>query len=392
MRYPVDDVFALAVNLRHRLHQIPELCYEERETAAAIRRELDGLGIVYQAGVQGAPTATIAVLGDDRKPCIAFRADIDGLPIAERTGLPYASVHAGRMHACGHDGHAAGLVGTAAALKKVQDRLPVCIKLLFQPAEENGGGAERLVKSGVLDGRVGPKVRAIFGIHGWPAISVGQVATGAGPVLAATDNFTATFTGRGCHGAYPHLGNDPIAAACEAVVCLQQVASRDMDPTEPVVVTVGMIQGGTAVNIIPDEALFSGTARTLTQDARKRVHDTIRRRCAGIAAASNCQLNFEWHEGYPPTVNDPTMAGLVAAAAREVLGPNQFVPIARPSMGGEDFAYYLEQIPGCFLMVGTRPAGSDDYPPLHSDRYDFTDEALRTSIHLFLAIAERFVP
>jgi amidohydrolase len=201
------------IDLRHRLHQIPELMYEERETAAAIRRELDQLGLAHTDGVAGAPTATIAMVGDTRKPCLALRADIDALPIEEKTGLPYASRHTGRMHACGHDGHSAILMGAAAALKAIENDLPVCVKFLWQPAEEGGAGADRLVRAGVLDGRLGPKVSAIFGLHGWPGLPVGTIATKPGALLAATDNFHITFTGRGCHGAFPHLGIDPIVPA-----------------------------------------------------------------------------------------------------------------------------------------------------------------------------------
>jgi amidohydrolase len=378
------------VALRHQLHQIPELGYEEFKTAAAIRGALDRLGVDYVAGVAEAPTATMAWIGDPGRPCIALRADIDALPLTERTGVAYASTHAGRMHACGHDGHAAGLVGAAGVFKALADRLPVCVKLIWQPAEEGGGGGQRLVQAGVLDGRIGPKVAAVFGLHGWPALKVGAVATKAGALLAATDNYHVVFRGRGCHGAFPHLGRDPIAAACEAVGSLQQVVSREMDPTEPAVVTVAQIQGGTANNIIPDLATFSGTARTLSVEARAKVQAAIRRRCAGIAAASDCQLELEWFEGYPPTINDPAMADYVARVARMSLGQDGFVPVARPSMGGEDFAYYLEKVPGCFFLIGVEPVDRQGYPMLHSDRYDFTDEALRVGMRMLVELAMNY--
>ena len=193
-------------SFRHRLHRIPELAFEEFKTADAIRAELDQLGIAYTAGVKNAQTATIALIGDLDKPCIALRADIDALPIDERTGVAYRTTHPGRMHACGHDGHIATLIGVASILKSTADTLRVCVKLIWQPAEEGGGGAEKLVDAGVLDGRLGPKVDAIFGLHGWPGLPVGTVATKPGALLAATDNFIATFVGKGCHGAYPHLG------------------------------------------------------------------------------------------------------------------------------------------------------------------------------------------
>ena len=382
----VDETLAMAIDLRHRLHRIPELMYEEFETAAAIRAELDRLKIPHVAGVENAPTATIAWIGDTGKPCIALRADIDALPITEKTGVAYASMHDGRMHACGHDGHSAGLMGVASILKSLGDQLPVCVKLIWQPAEEGGGGAERLIAAGVLDGRIGPKVEAIFGLHGWPGMKVGLVATKPGPLLAATDNFSVTVRGRGCHGAFPHMGRDPIVAAAELVSSLQHVVTREVDPTEPVVVTVGVISGGTATNVIPDTAFFAGTARTLTPEARKLVEKAIHRRCAGVAAAHDCQLEFEWAVGYPPTINDPAMADYVARVARDTVGAQNYVPVARPSMGGEDFSYYLEKVPGCFFLVGVEPPDRDGYPPLHSDRFDFTDAALGVGMRMFVEL------
>ena len=386
----LDHHLARAIDLRHRLHRIPELGYEEFNTAALIRAELDALAIPYVAGVENAPTATVACFGDPAKPCIAFRADIDALPISERTGLPYQSDHPGRMHACGHDGHSAGLLGAAAVLKDLLPKLNVCVKLIWQPAEEGGGGAERLVNAGVLDGRIGPKVHAVFGLHGWPALKAGLVATRPGPLLAATDNFSATFVGRGCHGAYPHLGHDPIVAASEAVLTLQQIASREIDPTESVIVTVGTITGGTAPNVIPDTATITGTARTLAANVRRHVQAAIERRCAAVAAACACQLKFDWVEGYPPTVNDPAMADFVAQTAKAAFGPDRFLSVAKPSMGGEDFAYYLDQAPGCFFLVGVEPTDRHDYPPLHSDRYDFNDAALPVAMRMFAELALRF--
>jgi amidohydrolase len=388
----VAAILPRLIELRHGLHAIPELSYQEHKTAATIRSELDRLGIPYTSGVTGADTATIALVGDSARPCVALRADIDALPIQEESGLPYASGHPGQMHACGHDGHTAMLLGTAALLQQLAPQLQVCVKLIWQPAEETGGGAKRLVEAGVLDGRVGPKVRAIFGLHGWPSLPVGTISTRPGPLLAATATFTATFVGRGCHGAQPHLGTDPVVAACEAVLNLQQCISRELDPTEPGLVTVGIVQAGTAVNVIPEVARISGTARTLSECARRLLRQAVERRCAGVASAQGCQLRFEWNEGYPVTTNDPALADYVGMTARAVLGADRFLPAARPSLGGEDFAYYLEQVPGCFSLLGVCPPGQDDYFPLHSSRYDFPDAALATGIRTFIALAAGFRP
>jgi amidohydrolase len=377
-------------DFRHRLHRIPELAFQEFQTAGIIRAELDRLGISHIDGVSGAPTATICLIGDLAKPCIALRTDIDGLPIQEQTGLPYASTLPNRMHACGHDGHMATLMGTTTILKEISAQLPVCVKLIFQPAEEEGGGAERLVRAGVLDGRIGPVVRAIFGLHGWPGLPVGCVATKPDVLLAATDIFKATLHGKGSHAAFPHMGVDPIVAACEAVMNLQQIVSRDLDPTEPAVLTVGMIRAGSATNIIPDEAVIEGTARTITRPARAAVKATALRRIHGIAAAAGCTATIDWIEGYPATVNDPAMSDYVAKIARQTLGPNRFIPAARPAMGGEDFAYYLEKIPGCFFLVGVAPPDKQSYPSLHNDRYDFTDAALAVGMQMFVALCQNF--
>ena len=384
----VLDVLPAAIDLRHRLHQMPELGYAEMKTADLIRGELARLAIEFVAGVPDAPTATVAWLGDVTKPCVALRADIDALPIAENTGLAYASTHAGVMHACGHDGHTATLLATAAVLKGMAD-LPVCVKLMWQPAEEGGGGGRRLVQGGVLDGRVGPKVSAVFGLHGWPGLKVGTVATKPGVLMAATDGFRAAFVGRGCHGAFPHLGRDPIVTAAEAVLNLQQFVSREYDPTDSAVVTVGKFHAGTATNVIPDEAIIEGTARTVSEAGRKQIRAGVERRCTGIAAANDCGLRFDWFDGYPPTVNDPAMADRVAAVARSVVGPDSFVPVARPCMGGEDFAYYLEQVPGCFFFLGVDPHHGAGSPPLHSDRYDFADEAIGVGVRMFLGVVAR---
>ncbi|MFI5381073.1 MAG: M20 family metallopeptidase [Tepidisphaerales bacterium] len=386
----IHRVLPAVVELRHRLHRIPEVQYEEFKTAEVIRQELERLGIPFVAGVPDAPTATIAWLGDPAKPCIALRADIDALPITENTGLEYASTHPGKMHACGHDGHAAGLVGVAGILKSMQDRLPVCVKLIWQPAEEGGAGASRMIAGGVLDGRLGPRVHAIFGLHGWPALKVGTVATRPGPILAGQDTFEVKITGRGCHGAFPHFGHDPIAAAAECVGSLQHIVSREIDPTDSAVVTVAIFHAGTASNVIPDVATFSGTARSLNNATREQLRRAIDRRARGVAAAHECTSSFTWSEGYPPTVNDPAMADYVAEVARATLGADRFVPVGKPSMGAEDFSFYLEKVPGCFFMVGVQPADAASHPSLHSDRFNFTDAALPTAMGMFLELVLRF--
>jgi amidohydrolase len=371
--------------IRHELHTIPELSYEEIETARVIRRELDRMGVSYVAGVDGAPTATVATIGDASKPCVALRADIDALPITERTGVSYTSKHGGLMHACGHDGHTANLLGTAMLLQTM--KLDRCVKLIFQPAEEGGAGANRLVKAGVLDGRVGPRVEKIFGLHGWPGLPVGVVSSRVGPLLASTDGFTIRVRGVGCHGAFPHLGRDPIVCAAELVSSLQHFVSRELDPTEAGLITVGKFHAGTATNVIPDEAVIDGTIRTLTPEARQLAESALKRRAAGIAIAHGCDAIVEYRSGYPSTVNSPAECDSVAKLARELLGADRYLPAARAVMGGEDFAYYAEQVPACFFFVGLVPAGQDVAPPLHSDRFDFNDDALPACLKMFAGLA-----
>ena len=386
----IEARLSQAADLRHRLHRIPELAFQEFKTAELIRTELDGLGIKHIDGVADAPTATIALIGDTSKPCVALRADIDALPILEVTGLPYASIYSGRMHACGHDGHTATLVSVAAISKNIQNELPVCVKLIFQPAEEEGGGAERLVRAGVLDGRIGPVVKAIFGLHGWPGLPLGTVASKPGVLLAATDVFKATITGKGCHGAYPHMGIDPIVAASEIVLNLQQIVSRNVDPTEPALVTVGVFRAGTASNVIPDQATIEGTARTITDASRAQMKSLIHRRISSVAAAAGCTANIDWIEGYPATINDPAMTDFVAKTAREVFGASRYFSAARPSMGGEDFSYYLQKVPGCFFMVGVDAPDGKQPTALHSDRYDFSDGSLAVGMRMFLELVRNF--
>jgi amidohydrolase len=380
---------ARATELRRALHRIPELGYEEFKTAEVIRAELTRLGVPFVPGPASAPTATIAVIGDPAQPCLALRADIDALPIEEASGVSWVSTHDGRMHACGHDGHAANLLGTAAALTRLNLK-NVCVKLIFQPAEEGGGGAGRLVEAGVLDGGnvYGPKVLGIFGLHGWPGLPVGMVSTKGGPLMAAVDRIAVTVRGRGCHGAFPHLGTDPILAAANSVVSLQAIVSREVDPTDAAVVTVGIFQGGTATNIIPDTATYEATVRSLSDTTRQKLKASLYRQCAAVAQAHGCTAEIEWEDGYPATINDGPMAELVSKVAREKLGQQSFYPAPSPVMGGEDFAYYLEKVPGAFFFVGVKPPDVAEYPTLHSDRFDFTDSAMEVGTKMYLGLVQ----
>jgi amidohydrolase len=384
----IDELYPRAVALRHALHRVPELAFDEVQTAQLIRDELSHAHIPFTKGPPDAPTATIAVIGDPQKPCIALRADIDALPITEATGLPYASTHPGRMHACGHDGHAANLALVASILKRLENDLPVCVKCIWQPAEEGGGGAERLVKAGVLNGSfAGPPVTEIYGLHGWPLLDVGTVSTRPGPLLASTDTFIARFRGKGGHGAYPHLCVDPILMAAQFVTTAQTIVAREIDPTESCVVSMGKFHAGTAINVIPDEAVVEGTIRTLNPQTRAVAVEAVRRRAQGIAAAGGGAVDFKHNVGYPATINDEAATQKVEQIAAQVVGPTHYLRAPKPSMGGEDFAYYGAQAKACFFLVGVKPPGQDSYPGLHTDTFDFTDAALKTAARIMLHLA-----
>lgn len=380
------------VAIRRDLHAHPELGYEEHRTSKVISDELTRIGVEHVTGLAGG-TGVLAHLpstaGDDASS-IALRADIDALPIEELTGAPHASTSPGVMHACGHDGHTANLLGVARVLNQLTHR-PNPVTLLFQPAEEGGAGAKKMCEDGALAGtRLGPPVTRIYGLHGWPELPVGTAACKPGPLLAATDAFDVVIHGKQTHAAYPHLGVDPIVAASHVISALQTVASRCVAPTESCIVTVGQVHAGTARNIIPHEARLSGTARTLSELTRKRVRDAFRRVVEQTAGAHGCTATITWSPGYPVTSNDPETTERFFALARKTLGDESVFVVPEPSMGGEDFAFYGQIVPACFFLIGVRPRGRDSYPFLHQPTFDFNDDALPVGMELMcgLALAE----
>jgi amidohydrolase len=384
----IDAVLPDVTALRHELHAHPELGYEEIETAARIRRWLESLdGFDLRTGVGG--TGLVATLNRGRAgPCVALRAELDALPITEETGLPYASQNPGRMHACGHDGHMACLAGAAAVLSRIADQLPGAVKFIFQPAEENGAGAERLCREGVLDD---PKVAAIFALHGWPTLPLGAVGIRQGPVLASTNPWSLTVHGRGTHAAYPHHGVDPIVVACQIVSAWQTVVSRSTAPTDCCVVTVGAFHAGTAENIIPPSATLRGTIRTLNAQTRERAVQLVRQIAERTAEAFGARAEIDIRDGYPVLVNDADAARFVERTAREVLGEDRVECGEPPSLGGEDFAYYARHVPAAFWRLGVRGPDAVDTPGLHHPRYNFPDAALPVGILMHCEIARRWL-
>jgi len=359
------------VGIRRQLHRHPELMYHEFKTSQLVRDTLDQLGITYIHPV--AETGVVATLGKGDGPCVALRADMDALPIHEETDVPFRSEVDNRMHACGHDCHTSMLLGAARLLKAREAELHGTVKLIFQPAEEGGAGADRMCQAGVLEN---PKVERIFGLHVWPAMTTGQVSGAAGVVLAAAGAFEITIQGKGGHGAMPHLTIDPIACVAKIIVELQTIVSREMNPFEPTVVTVGSIHGGVAMNVIPESVKITGTFRSLTNPGILLVKQRIQEIAVGIATTNRCKatVTFPFQE-YPPTINDEACWAVSRKAAEAVVGPKGVLGVD-PILGGEDFAFYQERIPGCFAFLGISAADWKTRHNVHHPLFKADENAL----------------
>ncbi len=388
LRAAIEKDLARLVALRRDLHRIPELGYQERLTSARVQRELTEMGVEHVAGMAGGTgilahlPATVKTAG----PCVALRADMDALPIEERSGRDYASTHAGRMHACGHDGHTATLLGAVRALQDAPRPNPVTF--IFQPAEEGGAGGRKMCEEGALDGsRIGVRVERVFGLHGWPDLTVGQVATRPGELLAATDDFTVTIRGAQCHAEMPHLGIDPIVAAAHVVTALQTIASRSVDPLDSVVCTVARFRAGEATNVIPESAEIAGTVRTLREDVRELAAERFHQIVHYTARAQQCHAEVHWKKGYPVTRNDAGLTAEWFKVAEGALGKERVEVVERPYMGAEDFSFYGQHAPAVFFLLGLRPKGQRSYPKLHTPEFDFNDEAIPTGIEVFVRLA-----
>ncbi|MFH1466018.1 MAG: M20 family metallopeptidase [Pseudomonadota bacterium] len=362
--------------LRRHLHANPELSWEEQGTQHVLRTQLEGLGFEPRV-IAG--TGLVVDTRPDLPVAVALRADIDALPMQEETGLPYASVVPGCMHACGHDGHMAILVGVARALARAA--APVNARLIFQPAEEGGLGAARVIREGALEG-----VPEIYGLHNWPALPTGTAAVAQGPVMGASRLFEAVFHGRGGHGSQPQVTADPILAAAHFVTTAQAVVSRLVHPLDPAVVSFGAVQGGTKGNIIPDTVRLLGTLRCLDDALMERMEARLQVHARAAAEPLGVRAELSFHAPYPATVNGPAGAArvrqVIAAGAQPWEGPSPF-----PCMGAEDFALYLQQLPGAYFFLGSgHPDGSS--PGIHRADYDFDDEAVPVGIRLFLLLVE----
>ncbi len=363
--------------LRREIHREPELGFETEKTARKVLDALEGLPLEIETGVaQNGIVATL--VGEGEGPTVGLRADMDALPITEETGLPFVSEVEGKMHACGHDGHTSMLVGAAHALCGMRERLNGTVKFIFQPAEEGGGGGRVMVEEGVADG-----LDSIFALHLWPGLPFGTVATKAGPIMAAADAFEMEVRGTGGHGAMPHLSADAIVVAAHVVTALQTVVSREVDPVEPAVLTVGEIGAGTAFNIIPETARLGGTVRTLNEDLRKRMPERIEAVARGVAGGMRADAHLDYTFSYPVTRNDAEAAARVLGVAGNLFGEEAGLELANPSMGAEDFAYFLEKVPGAFVWLGV----GEDVSGLHTPQFAFDEGILPRGSALLAALA-----
>jgi amidohydrolase len=370
MSIEVDEALAgHVVELRRAIHRHPELGFEEHQTAALVERELDALGIAHRRLAGTGVAARID--GRAKGRVVALRADMDALPIGEKTGLPYASQVGGKMHACGHDAHTAMLLGAAAVLQNARDGLRGSVVLIFQPAEEGPGGALPMIEEGVLDE---PPVDLVAMLHVDPRLDVGTIGVTPGPVNASADELYIDVKGVGGHGAYPHESVDALVASAAIVLALQNVVAREVDPFGSAVVTIGTIEGGYRNNVIADEIKMSGTLRAHDPAIRDALEERVRRIVAGVAAAYRVQTEVRVVRGYPPVVNDAALAERFTAYVRERSAIRVERP--QPTMGAEDFAYFANRLPGLLVRLGVRSEAAGAVHPAHSSLFRIDERAL----------------
>ena len=353
-------------------------------TAAFVADRLAEFGIEVHRGLAGTGIVGTLVNGDG--PAIGLRADMDALSIPEANDFPHRSTHPGKMHACGHDGHTAMLLGAARYLAETR-RFRGTVHLIFQPAEENEGGARKMIEEGLFDSF---PVQSVYGMHNWPNRPVGRMAIRPGPMMAAFDIFEITVTGNGSHAAMPHLGNDPVVAASAIVGALQTVASRTIDPLDAAVVSVTQFHAGDTWNVIPERAVLRGTTRALRPEVQDRVEAAIHHVCEGVAAAHGVGAQVHYERRYPPTINDAAETERAVSVAKWVVGEENFDGDPVPSMGSEDFAFMLREKPGCYLWIGNGPG--EGGCGLHNPRYDFNDEILPLGASYWARLVETVLP
>ncbi len=374
------------IEIRRTIHMHPELGFEETETSRLVIEWLKRFGLEVKSG--WAKTGVVGLLkGGEPGKTVAIRADMDALSLKEANQVPYASKIEGKMHACGHDAHVAILLGVAKYFSSIREKVRGSIQWIFQPAEEGGGGGKVMVEEGVLEN---PEVNAIFGAHVFPFLPIGKVGVCEREGLAATDRFTIKMIGKGGHAASPHVTRDPILAAGHLITQIQSIVSRNIDPLESAVVTIGKVSGGTAFNIIPDEVELLGTARSLNPQVREELKSKMEQVTQGVARSFGMDYRFDFEYGYPVLINDFEMAQLVISACSKGIGKEN-VEVLKPSMGGEDFAYYLEKVPGSFFRLGCRNEEKGIIHPYHSSLFDIDEEVLPFGVEMFVRIIDQYL-
>lgn len=377
-------IFPKLQKLRRKIHSNPELSFVEFETCKFIQNELSELGIESKAIGN---TGVVATIGKGNQ-CVGLRADIDALPIKEETGLEFASLNEGVMHACGHDMHTTMLIGAAEILKKNEDSLGGIVKLIFQPGEEKlPGGASILIEEGVLEN---PKVDAIFGQHIYPGESEGTISLNSGPVMGAPDELYFTIKGTSTHAAQPHLGHDPILAASQLIVHFQTLMTKYKDPIEAGVLSITSIKGGNSTNIIPDDVKLMGTLRSFNEQWRTEMHRLIEVNSKAVCELYGCEIEIEIKKGYPPVVNDEKITELTINNAINLVGEDN-TKVFEPKMWGEDFAFYGKNIPATFWFVGVRPKNLKTMPALHNSKLSPSENAMPIGTAMLVTAAMNYL-
>lgn len=374
------------VAIRHDIHAHPELGFEETRTAGLVAAELQRLGIETHQEIGRTGVVGVLRRGNSAR-CIGLRADMDALPIAEANDGAHRSLHDGKMHACGHDGHTTMLLGAAAHLVE-HGRFDGCVVFIFQPAEEGRGGASAMIADDFFERF---PVQQVFGMHNWPGMPVGHFGVSPGSVMASADRFDIVITGHGGHAAMPHLAADPLVAGAALVTALQSIVSRNTNPLDSAVVSVTRFHAGDAYNVIPHQAMLSGTTRALDNAVREATWQAVLRVCHGIAATFGVKIDARLNDGgYPPTVNTAAEAELCREVAASLVGAEHVAWSLPPSMGAEDFSNFLEHRPGCYVWIGNGPG--EGGCTLHNPRYDFNDDSLTLGASYWARLAERLLP
>ena len=377
--------------LRRDIHAHPELCFQEDRTSELIARQLTDWGIPVHRGLGTTGVVGIVKNGTSKR-AVGLRADIDALPMTEHNKFAHASVHAGKMHACGHDGHTAMLLSAAQHLAKHRD-FDGTVYLIFQPAEEGGGGAREMIKDGLFEQF---PMEAIFGAHNWPGMAAGQFALKSGPVFASSNEFKITLRGKGAHAAMPHNGIDPIPAACQMVQAFQTIITRNKRPIDAGVISVTMIHAGEATNVVPDSCEIQGTVRTFTLEVLDLIERRMQQITEATAEAFEVSCEFSFKRNYPPTINHDAETGFARQQLTEMVGAAN-VHDFEPTMGAEDFSFFLQKIPGCYFLIGngdgTHREGGHGMGPcmLHNPSYDFNDELIPLGGSMWVRMAEAWL-